>query len=73
MITWTPAPGTTACASGYRVLLNGTIQTGNATALSVGKSLVQPTTFARGTKVSVSLVSLCNGNPVAAPYTTTIQ
>jgi hypothetical protein len=73
MITWSPIPNTAACASGYRVLLNGNIQTGNATALSVGKSLVQPTTFTKGTKVSISLVSLCNGNPVAIPYTSIIQ
>jgi hypothetical protein len=73
MITWSAAPGATACASGYKVLLNGNKPVGNATLLSVGMSLVPSSGDVRGSKVSVSLVSLCTNTPAANPYTVTIQ
>jgi hypothetical protein len=72
MVTWTPAAGTAACPSGYLVLINGTTPLGNATMLSVGKSLLPANSVPRG-KVSVSLLNACTGAPVTAPYTTTIQ
>jgi len=73
MITWTPMPGTAACASGYRVLINGTTPAGNAVTLTLGKSLLQPGNWPRGTRLSISLTNLCTGAPAAAPYTTTVQ
>ena len=72
MITWTPKSSAAPCASGYRVLINGKTPVGSAVTLSLGKSLLPAGSVPRGT-VSVSLVNVCTGSPVAAPLQTRIQ
>ena len=71
-VTWTSNQRGAQCASGVRVVMNKTLQTGNPVLLSAGQVTIPKVTYPPNTQVTLELKGMCTGAIVSNAYTTTI-